>query len=302
MRTKLYRSADLNAILRSVDPSCIPTEESLRGYVRNELTRGCAFYTSCAAEEPIRHGDKATIRVSSALAKFNREKVPVSVGTGLYYADLEAALIGLKAGESGTITVKGETVSFTVLGVEQPCRPDPTDEMVLAQDIEGVTTVAQFSAYVLKQKREEYLKTLVEQLLDQMILQSDFSAIDPQDVKEATDLRYTVMRERFLHSGTDLDALTSEEWSQTIYAPKVFVYMEKYNQEMGKLAAAPNKQAYYELLRPEVERSIQYSLVLCAVLLKTDTEAYDPTKQLHADKPLIEEFIRMVQAQLFVKG
>jgi hypothetical protein len=31
MRTKLYHSADLNAILRSVDPSCIPTEESLRG-------------------------------------------------------------------------------------------------------------------------------------------------------------------------------------------------------------------------------------------------------------------------------
>lgn len=302
MRTKLYHPAELTAVLQSADSSCIPTKESLRDYVVRELTRGHIFYVPCPVDEPIHQSDRVTLRVSSVLSRFNREKVSVCVGAGLYNTELEAAMKGRKVGESGAVVVKGESVSFDILHVERPCRPVPTDEMAQGMELDGITTVAQFSAYILKQKQDEWIKRRSAQLLDQVILRSGLSAVDPQDIRDAMDLAYGSMRNRFLHSGTDLDELSSEEWSRTIYSPKSSSFMEKYNPEMAKLAAAPDKQAYYDLLRPEAERSIQCALVLCALLGKADERAYDPTIRLHAEAPLIEEFTEKIRTFFIKKG
>lgn len=302
MRTKLIHLADMDTIMGAAELSCVPTEKSVNEAVKTELTRGRVFYVSCDNGEPVGRGDRVTLRVSSSLPKFNREEVKLSVGSGLYHSDLEEKLTGMKVGGSGEITIKGEPVAFTVLRSERRQCPELTDEMARSQGIEGVETLAQYEAYMMDKAREQCAAALARSLLEQAVARSEFSDIHPADIQAASDLQYKKMRDRFLQTGTDLDALSPEEWERDLYAPKAAPYMAKYSPDNAKLASVPNKRAYYDLIRPESIQAIQYALVLCAVLRKADAEAYDPTVRLAAEAPLVAEFTEQVRKRFVEKG
>jgi hypothetical protein len=83
--------------------------------------------------------------------------MPVPVGNGLLNADLEAALIGMAAGESKTLSVDGSDVTVTVEKIVRTVLPELTDETVAGFGMEGVATVADLRRYCIGRQVERFV-------------------------------------------------------------------------------------------------------------------------------------------------
>ena len=108
------------------------TEEELLELARKSIVKDHLELVVLPADGTIQTGDTVTLRTVSALPKFNKERVVVTIGRGLYDKTLEEALAGKKAGDSCEVTVKDQPVSATVLEIKRKTVPSPTDEMVRA--------------------------------------------------------------------------------------------------------------------------------------------------------------------------
>ena len=166
----------------------LPSKEELREIARKGLVKDRLVLTVLAEGESVRQGDTVALRTVSELPKFNKEKVTVNIGRGLYDRDLEAALEGRKAGESCEVTVKGKTVTATVLEISRKSAPEPTDEMAAAlcqKDMDGnpVRTVAEYEAYVERQKTMEALSTVNYYVMEEIMKAYPMSEYDEEDIR-----------------------------------------------------------------------------------------------------------------------
>lgn len=99
MKTQLYSIPDWRSVLRDVGWADAPTQDDVEKAVLQELTRGKTSFAEQDLKAPIEKGCRVTLRTESALAKFNREKTVITVGTGLYHPGIEALLCGMAAGD-----------------------------------------------------------------------------------------------------------------------------------------------------------------------------------------------------------
>lgn len=300
MKTKLICLADQEAILQEIDRSAIPKMQDVEALAVRQLTEGRISFAEEESKKPVCGGNRVTIRISSNLPKYNREKVTMMVGKGLYDSVVETQLLGMKVGESGQATVKGEPACFTVLKIERMVIPEPTDEMAQAKGIEGIQTVEQYKAYILSEKQDQVIRTIVDQLLTRLTAASQFS-LDEDDVENAVRLQYEVVRSRFLQGGSDLDTMPDEEWKQNFYSPEKKSYYEQIYPFFAKLCLSENRQAYLDVLTPDAVKSIQRAVVLCQILEKKDADAFDPTLKADAELALIEEYFTVIKKELVVE-
>ena len=119
----------------------IPSEAELKELARKGVVKDQLVLAPLPEDEPAMQGDTLTLHTVSELPKFNKERVTVSIGRGLYDKGLEAALVGKKSGESCTVTVKDKPVTATILEIKRKTAPEPTDEMVEAMHTRAEGTI-----------------------------------------------------------------------------------------------------------------------------------------------------------------
>lgn len=297
MKTKLIRIASQEALLAEIDRSVIPTAQDVEARARKQLTEGRLYFGPAEDGKPADKGSRVTLRISSSLPKYNREKVALVVGKGIYNPAIEAELVGMRAGESGETTVQGEPVSYTLLKIERLVCPEPTDEMARGKGIDGVYTVEQYKTYILDQERRAVIRAIADSLLTRLIESSEF-AMDAADIRNAVRMQYGKLRDRFMQSGTDLDALPDEEWKQTFYHPEQKENYEIIYPFLAKACLSENRQAYLNILEPDAVRSIQRAAVLCPILGKENAEEFDPTLKADAEQALVEAYYEMIGNRL----
>ncbi len=301
MKTQLHQLSDWRKILEKIGWNDAPTEETVHQAIRRELTRGYVTFAPQPADMPIEAGCRVTLNTQSALAKFNRDKTVVTVGSHLYDAGIETMLIGMVVGESGQTKVKGEDVSFRILKAERKVFPALTDEMVQAQHVEGVNSLAQYEAYMRTKLQRAYAEQLCGQLLDQLICESSMDTPDAQDVRQVIDREFELLRVRFSHGDEDLDTMSPEKWKENFYNPKMKSYYEQIYPDVARLFDTTSKESYYENRREAAEQTIRRCLLLRAILEDTADE-HDPTKSLNAEKELMQAMVDRLCAIIYVKG
>lgn len=131
-------------------------EEHIRSQMRH-LTRA---HKRSESVQVLEKGDVAVLTLESALAKFNRQSVFVTVGGGLFDKDFEEQLIGHAVGESFQAEAQGQPVRVTVKQASRTVFPEPTDEMAAAyaaehEEFRGAVTVAAYREKVVEQYLEE---------------------------------------------------------------------------------------------------------------------------------------------------
>ena len=257
-----------------------PDNADIDAAVLRELSRGRVSFA--AADGPVEAGFRVTLRTESALPKFNREKTAVTVGGGLYSREIESALIGMRAGESGSAVVKGEPVSFTVTRVERRVYPELTDELARAQGIPGVETLAQYRAYMASKLRGEFAAGVSARLIALLIAGADMDAPDGRDIRAVIDREYEPLRERFSHGGEDIDAISDEQWRENFYRPELKASYELIYPDIAPFMDTTSKADYYEKRRPAAIETIRECLILNAVLGRDA----DPTSDRDALKAL----------------
>jgi trigger factor len=176
---------DLSALTITVDPIKVSDEE-----VDTELqSLRARFGTLTGVERAATSGDFVSIDLS---ANIDGEDVPEAstkglsheVGSGQLVDGLDDAIVGLKAGESGTFTTEmaagphaGEEaeVSVTVVSVKERELPEPDDEFAqLASEFDTIDELrANLSDQVSRTKRVQQAEEIRTAALDALIEQVD---------------------------------------------------------------------------------------------------------------------------------
>ena len=165
-------------------------------------------------------GDVTLLKLESALPKFNRPMVPVTVGGGLFSAELEAQLPGHRVGERFTAQVDGQPVTVTIAKASRTEYPEPTDEMVAAYadehtDYAQVRTVEQYRQRVvadyLEEARRDAIYRPMNEIMDYVLTHSDWE-FDPEELAQ---MEQSMLAEQRAHAqeelGVSLEEMTAEQ-------------------------------------------------------------------------------------------
>ena len=195
----------------------LPTEAEQREAARKTLIRDRCVLAPVPPDETAREGDSLTLSVVSELPKFNKPKVRVTLGRGLYDSALEAALVGTKAGESRHVAIREKDVTATVVEIARKQIPAPTDEMVRALEMtdfhnKPLTTVAEFEAFFIEQDTEGKLATVEGMIADAIVADYPLTEYDGEDLRVMRRLEAEWYASYYRDSeGVDVSALTREE-------------------------------------------------------------------------------------------
>lgn len=167
-------------------------------------------------------GDTLTLKTVSELPKFNKEKVSVSIGRGLYDKGLEEALVGKQVGDSVSVLVKEQNVTATVLEMKRKLAPVPTDEMVQALQAKDhrnklITTVAEYEAFITEDKVMSVLAEINYYTMTPLLEDYPLTDFEESDIVVLGKLERDMFRDLFLkESGIDVDTATPEQMKELL--------------------------------------------------------------------------------------
>ena len=217
MKTQIHNKLELRPYLDQLDPSRFPGDREIDEAVKKRLTKAHIALKELPEGETVQAGDTVMLRTESALPKFNKAKLPVTVGTGLYDKELEAALVGKTVGESGTVSKNGETVAYEIISAKRKFVPALTDAMAAEQGIEGVNTVEKFRAHLAKEKTDFALGGMAGEVMEAMLRDVETDEPASEDLDRLGELELRFFKVMFLkEKGIDLDKLTPEEFRENL--------------------------------------------------------------------------------------
>lgn len=279
MKTQLHVLPCWQPVLAALCREGAPTAASIQEAVVRELTRGHVTFASW--DGPIGSGCRVTLHTVSPLPRYNRDRIRVVVGGGLYDPEIERRLQGCRTGDRLHLTVRQQPVDILVTGVEQQVIPPLTDDLVREQGVEGVTTVAQYQAWMACRLRRDYALATARRLVDRLLETAVLDQPDPEDVRRVIDLEFAPLRARFAHGGTDLDTLSPQEWKENFYSPNLKGYYEQIYPDVALLFDTTSKESFYQNRTEPARQTIRQCLILQAVL-QMDGDSLDPTLSAEA--------------------
>lgn len=198
----------------------IPSREEMLALAHKGIVKAHIELKEVPEETKAEEGDTLTLHTESVLPKFNKEKVTVSIGRGLYDKALELALVGKVKGECICTTVKGEDVTAQILEIKRKTVPEPTDEMVAElqeKDYQGneIKTVEEYEKYMVEGKRMEALANINYYVTSAIIKDCPMTEYEESDIEALGQLEKTMFIELFKkEKGIDLLACTKEEMQE----------------------------------------------------------------------------------------
>jgi len=301
MKTQLYTLPDWQQVLAEIGWKDAPTKASIDQTIHRELTKGYVTFEQQPQDKPIEAGCRVTLKTTSVLPKYNREKTVIIVGSHLYDADIENMLIGMTEGQSAKAKVKDEIVLFDVVKAEQKVYPALSDEMVQAQQLEGIISLPQYSNHMQIKLRQAYAKQLCEGMLDKLIQHASMDEPDAEDIRQVINRKFKPLRERFSHGGDDLDNMSPEKWTETFYNPAMRASYEQIYPDIAPLFDTTSKESFYENERGPAAQTIRKCLVL-RYILQDNTDAHDPTQELKAEPELMQAMIDRLCGIIYMEG
>ena len=208
-------------LLREDAIRVLPTEAELKELARKAIVREQLELVALSRQEPALEGDTAVLKVTGHTPKFNKERVTVTLGRGLYNKELETALIGCTVGQSAEVLVDENPVEATILELKRKQAPAPTDEMVVqlqVKDFGGnlITTVTDYEAHVKKEKTMSTLATINYHVLTQILQDYPMTEYDAQDIQILGQLEKVSLAQTLRDQGIDPDTTVPKEWTESM--------------------------------------------------------------------------------------
>ncbi len=213
MKSKLLRLADLSAF-GPWEIQTLSVENEVNMQINSLLVR----YRKLEDVDTIEDGDIVVVGCVSDNPKYNRKKLPLNVGKGLFDWEFEEKLIGLKINETSIITVNGSAVTVTVNSIRRNILPPLSDEIVEEcmklpeYDEPDIKTVDQYlpalREEVVEMLKEDALNRQVFNLLNYLIENSEY-VIDDDEMNKAVN---DALEEE--NNGFKQDNLNIEEFTQ----------------------------------------------------------------------------------------
>lgn len=173
-----------------------------------------------AIDDTIKAGDMVVLALESQLDKFNKKKLPLAVGSGLFHKQFEEALLGMKKAQSRVIIVENSPVQVLVVEHQRKVVPSLSDEMVVKEGIVGITTVKEYENFIhseeLTKAKEENLWNAYTLILNTVLDKSEliFKEEDAE-IAYAGNCSY-IRLQCELVDGLDVEQMTPEQLRSAI--------------------------------------------------------------------------------------
>ena len=211
----------------------LPGEKELNELARKSIVREQLVLLPLPEGTKAEVGDTAALKTESAIPKFNKERVTVTLGRGLYSKELEPQLIGKAVGETVETEINDEKVKATVLELKRKQVPEPTDEMVreLAQkDFKGnpIQTVEAYYRYIREAKTEEALADINYYTIEMILKDYPIEKYDEEDIRILGELEKAMFIKLFKEQkGIDLLKEVPKDWEEDMGIHSVDEFIEK---------------------------------------------------------------------------
>ena len=210
----------------------VPTDAELKELARKSIVREQLELHALPAQEPAMAGDTAVLKVVGATPKFNKERVTVTLGRGLYNKDLENALIGCKVGETAQVVIDEAPTCATVLELKRKQEPEPTDDMVVqlqVKDHQGkqITTVSDYEAYIRQEKVMHILAEVNFYVLGEIIKDYPMTEYDEEDIRILGVLEKESLAKMLRESGLDPEKEVPKDWEENMGIHTLDEFIEK---------------------------------------------------------------------------
>ena len=212
-------------VLRVMDYRAVDLAPMLKAFVldgdalERELRRVANPYIRWEAAAAVTPGSQVVCRLRSSCERFQREAVRFVAGSGMFHRDLEALAAGMAVGETRGLTLPEGRVELTVLETLERVVPEPDDEMVRRLGLEGVSTLAEYRAYLAALQKEKYLESALYEparyLRDRVLEESEF-LLFKEDWRDAVSRRLERSRVLARQEGLTLEKMTPEQFEGRI--------------------------------------------------------------------------------------
>ena len=212
-------------VLSAKDPKQVDLSASLAvvlvdaEQVEAELRRIALPYVRWESVAEAAAGDLAVCRMRSELPRFERPKLKLMLGSGMFRREIEEAAVGMKPGEEKTVTLPEGPVQLTLLEVSRQTVPEPDDGMVRALGLDGIGTVEEYRAHLREKLRLDAAKELSREPLEQLIcavLDGSEFVLYPEDWRRIVRQRLDRSRVLFRQEGIEMERAAPEDFTGRI--------------------------------------------------------------------------------------
>lgn len=296
LKTKFpYETIDFdryyNAYMEREDAiRAFPKEEELEELARRVLVKDHLVLASVPEGDMAQLGDTVTFRTESEFPKYNKERVTVSIGRGLYHKELERLAAGKKAGDTYQLMIEEKPVTVTILEVRRKQEPEElTDEMAAElqmKDDQGnpITTVEKYMEYMKYQKRMECLANVNYYVMEKLLSDYPVPDCNPEDLDRLAELEREFFARIYREQeGIDVNALTKEQanemWGDQCDSFDGFIRLR------------------YEWYRMKIQQCLVYR----SILGLGEDPAYDCTDHYEVLSELQEKMFALLETRLTKK-
>lgn len=155
LKSKITQNCGFDSI--DISPFAIPLKADEQRY-RQDLKKFCRKFAKKIQADDVAEDDMVSICCQSENPRFQKERIVVRSGLGLYSKELEEAIVGMKVGESRNINVQGSDVCVTVLSSERQLVPPLTDSLAAHSGIEGIKNAEDAREYCRFKQYDDVLE------------------------------------------------------------------------------------------------------------------------------------------------
>ena len=191
-----------------------------REHLEKEVRHVVRPYKCTQEVSVIEKGDVALLKLDSTLPKFSKKAIPVTIGSGLLDAELEAQIPGHAVNETFCAKAQGVSVAVTILKCSRTIFPEPTDEMVAQYSAEheeyaGIRTVQALCNKIVEdycaEKRQAAVYNAMQEIIDYVLTHSDWE-FDETELRHLNEATIEYERQRLLRDeGKDLNSISDQE-------------------------------------------------------------------------------------------
>ena len=188
--------------------------------------------------ETVERFDSVACSGESTISRWNRTSLRFYPGRRLCDAAIEDALIGAKPGETRSVTTEEGDIALTVTRVIRRVNMPVSDELVQAENIEGVMTVADYERWYRDQNEPERRINatfrMAYHLIEAMMEKSEF-AFDENEKHDFLAEQVDIIYDAMVQAGVDptipkegFDFLTEEQAKANMiadFAPRFTEYV-----------------------------------------------------------------------------
>lgn len=187
-------------------------DEEVESIVQRKAKEG----VKTAEGESIEKGDVAALDLTSDEAKFNRKNLPLNVGLGMFDAQLEKEILGMKKDETKTIKLDKASVEVKVNSITRRSIPEVNDEFIASLGIDGIKTVKEYKEkLVADDLREKKMGAIPFLTMGYLVDHSEFD-IKQEDLDEMSAKQFQSIETEAGIIGKPVEELVKEIYGISI--------------------------------------------------------------------------------------